>query len=53
MPDNSAFNALNPAADINSVVAMVNAGAGKKIRPELFYTKQLLETIRLGADQYA
>ena len=52
MPDNSAFNALNPAADINSVVAMVNAGAGKKIRPELFYTKQLLETIRLGADQY-
>ena len=52
MPDNTAFNALNPVADINAVVNMVNAGMGTKIRPELFYTKQLLETIRLGADQY-
>lgn len=46
------FNALSPTADVNAIVNMVNAGMGGKIRPDLFYTKQLLETIRLGADQY-
>lgn len=56
----SVFNALNPVADIvayanliNSVAGNNNANAGEfALRPELFYTKQLLETIRLGADQY-
>lgn len=56
----SIFNALNPTADIvsyanliNSVTANNGAKAGEfALRPELFYTKQLLETIRLGADQY-
>lgn len=46
------FNALNPTSDINSVVNIVNAAGANKVAPELFYTKQLLETIRLGADQY-
>lgn len=56
--DASAFNALSPTADINAVVNLVNTAGqldpakAKKIRPELFYSKQLLETIRLGADQY-
>ena len=56
----SIFNALNPMADIVSYANLINAVAandGAKsgefaLRPELFYTKQLLETIRLGADQY-
>lgn len=57
---NTPFNALNPVADIvayanliNSVASNNGATAGEfALRPELFYTKQLLETIRLGADQY-
>lgn len=61
MPENnSVFNALNPVADIVSYGNLINAAVGndgaaggaKALRPELFYTKQLLETIRLGADQY-
>lgn len=52
MADNQVFNALNPAADINTVVNLVNTAGEGKIAPELFYSKQLLETIRLGADQY-
>lgn len=57
---NSVFNALNETADIVSYAQLINSVAGhdgsatgaKALRPELFYTKQLLETIRLGADQY-
>lgn len=45
------FNALNPVTDINSVIEQMN-NSGYKVRPELFYDKQLLDTIRLGADQY-
>lgn len=61
MPENnSVFNALNPVADIVAYGNLINATVGngdaatgaKALRPELFYTKQLLETIRLGADQY-
>lgn len=56
----SIFNALNPKADIVSYAGLINAAVSaqtgeadkKALRPELFYTKQLLETIRLGADQY-
>lgn len=56
----SIFNALNPTADIVAYANLINAVAGNNgsttgeyaLRPELFYTKQLLETIRLGADQY-
>lgn len=46
---------LNSTSDINTYVALANrAGYGgkSKINPELFYTKQLLDTIRLDADQY-
>ena len=58
--NSSIFNALNPTADIISYANLINAVAGNNgsktgefaLRPELFYTKQLLETIRLGADQY-
>lgn len=56
----SIFNALNPVADIVSYANLINSVASNNgakggefaLRPELFYTKQLLETIRLGADQY-
>lgn len=42
---------LNSVADINSIVEYFN-NHGYDIRPELFYDKQLLDTIRLDADQY-
>lgn len=42
---------LNSVTDINSVVEYFN-NHGYDIRPELFYDKQLLDTIRLDADQY-
>lgn len=58
--NSSVFNALNPGADIVAYAQLINSVAGNNgstsgefaLRPELFYTKQLLETIRLGADQY-
>lgn len=43
---------LNSRADINSYVEMAqNAGAGV-INPEVFYSKQLLDTIRYDASDY-
>jgi len=43
---------LNATADINTYVEMAtNAGPGV-INPEVFYSKQLLDTIRYDADQY-
>lgn len=43
---------LNATADINTYVEMAtNAGAGV-INPEVFYSKQLLDTIRYDASQY-
>src|SRR5574344_257124 len=42
---------LNSVADINSVVETIN-NHGYKVRPELFYNKQLLDTIRLDANNY-
>ena len=46
------LNALNPVADINSYVEMANnAGAGV-INPEVFYSKQLLDTIRYDAKEF-
>lgn len=45
---------LNSTADINTYVALANRDANgrSKINPELFYTKQLLDTIRYDANQY-
>jgi hypothetical protein len=44
--------ALNSTADINTYVDLVNKTGAGKVNPEFFYTKQLLDTIRLDADQY-
>ena len=41
------LNALSPTTDINSVVQFVNAQGVNGISPEVFYEKQLLDTIRL------
>ena len=46
------LNALNPVADINSVIEMVTNHGSNMISPEVFYDTQLLDTIRLDADQY-
>jgi hypothetical protein len=49
MPD---FNALNPVANIQSYAEFVtNHGAGM-VNPEVFYSKQLLDTIRLDAGEF-
>ena len=45
------INALNPVADINSYIEYFT-NHGYKIRPELFYDKQLLDTIRLDESQF-
>ena len=46
------LNALNSTLDINTVIEMAtNAGPGV-INPQIFYSKQLLDTIRYDADQY-
>lgn len=45
------LNALNPVADINSYTEYFN-NHGYKIRPELFYDKQLLDTIRLDESHF-
>ena len=43
---------LNSTADINAAVNWVNSHGTGYIAPEVFYSKQLLDTIRLDADQY-
>jgi hypothetical protein len=45
------LNALAPTADINTLVALANSTANLT-NPEVFYSKILLDTIRIGADQY-
>lgn len=48
---NISFNALAPTADINTLVQLAN-DTKNLVRPEVFYSKQLLDTIRIGSDQY-
>lgn len=43
---------LNSTADINTIVEMVNNSGANVINPTLFYTKQLLDTIRMDAKEY-
>ena len=45
------LNALSPLTDINVAIEYFNTH-GYKIRPEFFYQKQLLDTIRLGKDEF-
>ena len=45
------LNALAPTADINTLVELAN-NTKNLVRPEVFYDKQLLDTIRVGSDQY-
>lgn len=50
------LNALAPTLDINRMVELANNAAGSKvsnlIRPEVFYSKQLLDTIRIASEDY-
>jgi len=46
------LNALNPTTDINTIVDFVNQQGVNGIAPEVFYDTQLLDTIRMDADQY-
>lgn len=43
---------LNSVVDINSVVEYMTNHTEYQVRPELFYQKQLLDTIRLDAEQF-
>lgn len=45
------LNALNPVANINSFIEYFR-NHGYSIKPELFYDKQLLDTIRLDESQF-
>jgi hypothetical protein len=45
------LNALNPVTDINTYAEYLN-NHNYKIKPELFYEKQLLDTIRLDESHY-
>lgn len=45
------LNALAPTTDINTMVQLANNTANL-VNPEVFYSKQLLDTIRLGKDEY-
>lgn len=44
--------ALNATADINTYMEYVNNSPAGSINPEVFYSKQLLDTIRLDAAAY-
>lgn len=46
------LNSLNPVLDINTVAEMANNAGPGVINPEVFYSKQLLDTIRYDANQY-
>lgn len=50
------LNALTPTADINTYIAKANEQItkyGKQfLNPDVFYSKQLLDTIRLDSNQY-
>lgn len=46
------LNALSQTTDINTVVMFVNNHGAGMINPEVFYSKQLLDTIRLDAASY-
>lgn len=45
------LNALSPTADVNTLVELAN-GTTNLVQPEVFYSKQLLDTIRIDASEY-
>jgi hypothetical protein len=45
------LNALAPTADINTLVQLAN-NTKNLVNPEVFYSKQLLDTIRIGSEEY-
>lgn len=45
------LNALSPTADINTLVLLANE-TKNLVQPEVFYSKQLLDTIRIDAIEY-
>lgn len=45
------LNALSPTTDINTYVQLAN-NTKNLVRPEVFYSKQLLDTIRVDASEY-
>ena len=45
------LNALSPTTDINTYVHLANS-TKNLVRPEVFYSKQLLDTIRVDAVEY-
>lgn len=46
------LNALSQVTDINSMVMFVTNHGGGMVNPEIFYSKQLLDTIRLDANAF-
>ena len=46
------LNALNPVSDINSIVELIRKSPDQAIAPDLFYNKQLLDTIRIDANEF-
>ncbi len=46
------LNALQPMEVINSHIEMVNKHGKGVVNPEVFYTKQLLDTIRIDGENY-
>lgn len=52
MADTVTLNALKPVSEINSYAEQVNKAGVGVVNPEVFYTKQLLDTIRIDASQY-
>lgn len=46
------LNALQPLENINSYAEMVNKAGSGVINPEVFYSKQLLDTIRIDGAKY-
>lgn len=51
MPAPTSLNVLAPTTDINAAINYFTKN-GHAIRPELFYNKMLLDTIRLGAEHF-
>jgi len=46
------LNALQPMENINNFAALANAHGAGMLNPEVFYNKQLLDTIRIDAANY-